>query len=335
RAQAGCLDCHKPWEGPVQARCAECHARPDHQPTQARTPDCSECHFEHRGTESLTRVDDGSCVSCHGNLTVRGGGEPRVARSIRAFPEAHADFRVAKTDPAVLRFGHRKHLEKPVLTPEGERVRLECESCHVAAAGASPTEMRPVDYETACASCHLLTFDPALADEAAPHGDPRRVREFLIAVYSDRRDQALSIREIRRRILREPEARPVIDLSARASRAVVEAERYLYGTACRECHEVDLEARPVPAVTPPGIPAGWLAAIPFPHDRHLRIAELACTDCHTTAAGSRETSDVLIPGIAFCGGCHGGNGKPPGKAAIRPGPLGCRGCHDYHPEDMG
>jgi hypothetical protein len=344
RAGAGCMDCHVPFRGPAGSQCAECHARPEHS-VRAANPDCSECHFEHRGKESLTRVSDSSCVACHGVLEVT-SGVPAVDRTIQSFPETHPEFSVriggrrlplaqaAGADPTPLRFGHRRHLEKPMLTPTGERVALTCESCHKASSeeGVGPTEMRAVEYETACAGCHLLTFDPRLDDQQAPHGEPARVREFLVAMYSDRRDQALSIREARRRLIRGgPSPVPRLDLSARATEAVVDAERYLYGTACQECHTVDMDAGLVPAVARPAIPAGWLDPIPFPHERHLRVAGMVCADCHAGAERSAATSDVLIPGISTCGGCHGGTGQPPGRAVMRPGPSQCWECHKYHP----
>jgi hypothetical protein len=156
------------------------------------------------------------------------------------------------------------------------------------------------------------------------------VREFLLRVYSDRRE-VLSIGELRRRILRNPRSLPPIDLNRRANEAILDAERYLYGIACQKCHEVDMEAARVPAVTPPDLPPRWLVrSKPFPHDRHQ--TGLACADCHGGAAASTATADVLIPGIDACAGCHGGDAKPPGQAKRRPGPDDCRSCHVYHPE---
>jgi hypothetical protein len=110
---------------------------------------------------------------------------------------------------------------------------------------------------------------------------------------------------------------------------VLDAERYLYGIACQKCHLVDMDATPVPAVTPPRIPPSWLdRSKPFPHDRHQ--TDIVCEDCHAGAATSTVTADVLIPGLEACSGCHGGSGKPPGEAKRRSGPTDCRSCHEYH-----
>lgn len=330
RKGVGCMDCHAPWKGPTKTQCSDsaCHPRTEHQPRQALDPDCSDCHFEHRGERSLTLVDDRSCVRCHGALEVAGGGRPSVATAIASFPAEHPDFSRPQTDSTELRFGHAKHLAKPILTTEGQRVQLVCADCHQVAKQASPTAMRPIEYETACARCHPLTFDPRLTDEQAPHEHPERVQEFLLRVYSDRRG-ALSIGELRRRLLRNPRSLPPIDFSRRANEAVLDAERYLYGIACQKCHVVDMEATPVPAVTPPEIPSRWLTrSKPFPHDRHQ--TGLACEDCHAQAAASVVTSDVLVPGLDACAGCHGGSSKPPGEAKRRPGSNDCRSCHVYH-----
>jgi hypothetical protein len=263
-------------------------------------------------------------------LEIAGGGRPSVATAIASFPDRHPDFSLPQSDPAALRFGHAKHLVKPILTTEGRRVQLVCSDCHKVDKDGGLTAMRPVEYETACARCHPLTFDPRLADEQAPHGEALRVREFLLRVYLYRQD-VLSIGELRRRLLRNPRSLPPIDLSRRANEAVLDAERYLYGIACQKCHTVDMEAARVPAVAPPHIPPRWLArSKPFPHDRHQ--TGLACADCHDRAAASVVTSDVLIPGIAACAGCHGGDAEPPGEAKRRPGPHDCRSCHGYHPQ---
>lgn len=343
-----CAGCHRPWSGPVEQQCLTCHAdKQKHQPRQAFDPPCADCHLEHRAAASLALVNDGRCVDCHGDLTVKGresGAVPAVARRITSFPAGHADFSVTlapgrrlpvgvaaatRADPARLKFGHLLHLGRALKRPDGTPAALRCESCHEVAEEARPTGMKPVRYQAACAACHPLTFDPRLGDQQAPHGDATRVREFLVRTYSDRRDATLSGREIRSRMVRGTAPLAPIDLSARASRAVIEAERYLYGSACGECHDVDLDA-PVPRVTKPALPGQWLPYSRFAHSDH-QIEGLQCVHCHTTAAASRETADVLIPGIAACGGCHGGSGRPPGQAEVRTGSGQCRGCHDYHP----
>ena len=50
---------------------------------------------------------------------------------------------------------------------------------------------------------------------------------------------------------------------------------------------------------------------------------MKCEDCHA-ARNSKESADVLIPGIANCRACHGG------AHAGDKVPTSCIACHDYH-----
>ena len=49
---------------------------------------------------------------------------------------------------------------------------------------------------------------------------------------------------------------------------------------------------------------------------------LICTECHAKAKTSRETADVLIPGIETCRDCH----RPGADSAE----SRCFECHVYH-----
>jgi Inner membrane component of T3SS, cytoplasmic domain/Class III cytochrome C family len=201
----------------------------------------------------------------------------------------------------------------------------------IAAAGG-PTGIVPIAYETSCTTsgCHPLTFDNRRPDQVAPHASPRRVREFLVSVYSDRRGADESVADQYRRLIRGAgtQARG-IDYGGQAQGAVVLAERYLYGTACKECHVVDTNARPLPRVTWTPIPARWLPNGRFQHLDHPGD----CRQCHGAAADSTVAADVLLPAIAICRTCHGGGG---GAAQVRAGtapaaPTDCLSCHRYHP----
>lgn len=77
-----------------------------------------------------------------------------------------------------------------------------------------------------------------------------------------------------------------------------------------------------PSVRPTKVPTRWLDHARFSHTRH---EVLGCADCHVNAGASKETTDVLLPGIASCTACHGGGG-----AVSR-----CTTCHDYHDHDTG
>lgn len=347
RQEVGCFQCHAPWKGPATVNCGsdDCHPRADHQPRQAVTPDCSDCHFEHRGQRKLTFVDDASCVACHGDLQVKGGGAPRFARSVRAFPAAHADFSVTlaeggrlavaeaaavRADPGTVRLNHARHLKPNLIGPEG-RETLTCASCHQP--GPGPTGMVAVSFERHCQRCHRLTFDDARPEKEALHGEPRDVYSNLVSVYQLDEGRMGSLRERRRSIVRRPGADLGLDLSGSVRRQVEAAENHVYRTACVKCHEVDLNAQPVPAVARALIQGEWLPYSHFDHGEHreTRIRGLTCEACHAGAAESSVTADVLLPGIGSCGGCHG-EGRPPGEAELRSARNDCRECHAYHPQ---
>jgi FHA domain-containing protein/class III cytochrome C family protein len=191
----------------------------------------------------------------------------------------------------------------------------------------------PITYETSCTTsgCHPLTFDNRRPDQLAPHASPQRVREFLVSVYSDRRGANESVGDQYRRLIRGAGAQPRgIDYGGQAQGAVVLAERYLYGTACKECHVVDINARPLPKVTWTPIPARWLPHGRFQHLHHLG----PCQQCHAAAVASTVAADVLLPSIAICRTCHGGgSGAAQVKAGKAPAaPTDCLSCHRYHPD---
>jgi hypothetical protein len=344
RQQVGCFKCHTPWKGPTSVSCADarCHPRLDHQPRQAFTPACADCHFEHRGQASLTVVSDANCVTCHGDLKVK-SGEPAFARHVMAFPEGHADFSLTlpqggrlpvaeavarRVDPGTVRLNHALHLKKDLIGPEG-RVTLVCRDCHQP--GPGPTGMKPVSFALHCDRCHRLTFDSAKPDAEAPHTEPRTVHNELLAVYSVNEGRMGSFRERRRIIVRNPGATMGLNLSARVRYQAEEAESHLYRTACVKCHAMDLDARPFPTVARAGTPGEWLPLSRFRHGDHVNIQGMTCEACHARATASTATADLLLPGIEACGGCHGGNGRPPGNTVAKGGPRGCLGCHTYHP----
>jgi hypothetical protein len=344
RQNVGCFDCHAPWKGPATASCSECHPRGYHQLRQASNPDCSDCHFEHRGQKNLILMSDARCVACHGDLQVKGGGAPAFARSITGFPEKHADFSVTlagggrlplaeavarRADPGTVRLNHALHLKPGLISPEG-RTQLVCGDCH--APGKGPTGLVRVNYERHCQRCHRLTFDDARPDEEALHGEPREVYAGLVRVYQLDEGRMRSMGERRRAVIHRTGADLGLNVSAGLRAQVEEAENHVYRTACVKCHAVDMDARPYPVVARARFQGEWLPFSHFDHGKHLEkdIKGLTCATCHTAAAASTATADVLLPGIAACGGCHG-PGKPPGNAELRSGRNDCRECHAYHP----
>ena len=69
-----------------------------------------------------------------------------------------------------------------------------------------------------------------------------------------------------------------------------------------------------------GLP--WLNRVGFSHRAHRAVT---CTSCHTAALSSRETSDILIPGLKTCMACHGNSGTSLDY---------CSQCHSYHDKSV-
>jgi hypothetical protein len=75
----------------------------------------------------------------------------------------------------------------------------------------------------------------------------------------------------------------------------------------------------LPKVDPARITTRWLPHARFDHDAHRGFS---CVGCHGMALTSKETSDVLVPGIENCKTCHA---PGPDHAESR-----CFECHTYH-----
>lgn len=334
-AAHGCASCHRPWRGPADAACGECH-RPQAAPhaellaagaAAGAVPACRSCHPEHRPDEPLIELAaDGPCVACHRDLAALPGaaGAIRVAAEVTSFAAAHPELvspaRAAAGDPTALDFGHRKHLAPGLRGPAGAE-SLGCESCHLP--DPETGRMQPVSFADHCQRCHRLTFDPAFPERQAPHGDPQLVEDFLIGLYSrGGGEAAASLRQRRLDLISGGGGRQ--ELPSGIDRQVSDAARTLFGSACDTCHRVDLDAQPLPAVTPPAVPERWLDA----RFSHLDHREAACDACHAGAAASDSTADLLLPGIAACRECHGD--RPGAGVAGWGGALGCAQCHPYH-----
>ena len=58
----------------------------------------------------------------------------------------------------------------------------------------------------------------------------------------------------------------------------------------------------------------------FDHQAHRLVS---CESCHAKASTSKDTADILLPGIETCQACHR-SGKANAAEAR------CFECHDYH-----
>jgi len=321
-----CAQCHTPWRAIEDQKCEVCHAGPVHQATQSRTPPCGDCHSEHRPGPVLADMPDFKCAQCHGALTVRGGGEPLKVRDreIERFAAGDHPEILPAGDTAVLALNHALHLAPNLLSGDGTRVQLDCADCHVV--GGAVVQ---VTFEQHCQRCHDLRFDDRLPELEAPHGDLDGMLRAILGTYVKDRDglAALSRQDLRRLVFDRGGA--VASFDEQTRRLARRASREMVRLRCVKCHAVRDPGGPDAEVVPPNLPRQWYTAAHFTHGPHLQIAGINCDTCHAPARTSRQTRDVLLPGIASCLPCHG----IPGEGGETPHgwtPTRCVTCHYYH-----
>jgi hypothetical protein len=314
-----CDRCHQPWRGPSESRCQECHGTQIHHPEQAFVPSCLMCHAEHHEQPALSRVASRQCLVCHAALKTRSGQAPRFEKRITDFTADHPEFAITvktgavekrlrlsdtgarQADSTKIKLNHALHLKRNLQGPKGP-VRLFCKDCHVPSPDGNL--MLPVSYEAQCRDCHQLKFDSRLPGRVVPHATPEIVEAYLKAVYA------------------EPTGQTAIP----APRVARDAETRLFANVCGECHHVNPTNLPLPVIEKSDIPDRWFQHARFSHRSH-RVIE--CNGCHTRAARSRKTEDVLIPGMEICQGCHRKDDAGSLWQRIA-APTECITCHSYH-----
>jgi len=189
--------------------------------------------------------------------------------------------------------------------------------------------MSPILYATQCAGCHVkdLQFDRRF-DQAAPHDKPEVVQAFLIQKYSDyfaTHPGAMNEPIAPERILPGKFKTPLPVAHTRQdwiNQQVMLADTLLFDKGCKLCHVMIEDSTPLPQVTKSSIPTRWLLHADFNHNSH-RL--LACVACHNRTPDSKDTADILLPGIASCRSCHQDQGARHDAAAGN-----CSECHSYH-----
>jgi hypothetical protein len=302
--------------------CLACHDGPEHQAQQMFTPVCTDCHVEHQGSFRLAFTKDQSCTQCHSDLKTK-NGKTTFAASISSFDSGHPEFAVLRSgarDPGTIRFGHQVHLKKDLRGPRGV-VQLKCADCHVRTESPSGG-MAPIDFQKHCAECHPLDFDQRFS-EPVPHKKPEIVMDFVVQKFTQY--IAAHPQEVHMadpadpRILRPP-LPPARDAAEWISRRVSDTQQLLWRKTCKECHTLNVrEGAALPEVAPAAIKTRWFTNAWFDHESHQM---LVCTECHGRASTSKETSDVLLPGIQTCQQCHR-SGREAAEAR-------CFECHVYH-----
>ncbi len=359
-----CTACHlTPFQRVRNEQCEKCHAGVQHH-VDIRTADvalfqgqrCANCHFEHKTPATLVLRDQRLCTDCHARID-RLKADAGV-ENVADFGAAHPELRIAvltqvgtatavrwqpqwldRSAPATfiershLRFSHEKHLDpQGVKSPTGERV-LHCEDCH--RPNASGRQMLPIRMESQCSGCHRLLFDEHDPTSTIPHGDLptvfRTLREHFSRQYLE--SGSAPAHDSPGEGLRRPgaDARQMTLDEQRRARNWAEGEslkvarELLEKRVCVDCHEVTKLAGNTGfdqwRVAPVRLTENWMPRARFNHAAHLSEA---CTSCHTSAAGSKRSSDILMPQIARCRECHGGVGDATKLSSD------CLMCHRFH-----
>lgn len=367
-----CGQCHQEWFGTGKRLlrgderfpsvrdddCRKCHDGAIHHENQASTPNCVECHREHRGQMVLAHVADAHCTACHANLQVdpSKGGPRKYQEKITSFNGDHPTFverAGGLNDPGTVRFNHQKHLAlrvkdfeaRPAIEASLKALQArQCNTCH--APDADQRYMQPISYNKHCAVCHPLgvsvdvdTTDAKLREDVeklrqqlVPHPASGESAETVQAILRDRFTRFFDAHAERLNVTGAsqpprpiPGHRPSQEQKKEwVDRQLQLAERRLFAadTGCAYCHtEVSEAARKdgeLPDYAPPCIRERWFPHSRFSHDSH-RMVE--CTECHGKVRELSQTSDVMMPEITTCQKCH----NP--QVGAR---SDCIECHRYH-----
>lgn len=353
---SACVDCHRTTHDHIMpARLALTELGP--------TPRCATCHREHNEPATfLVNSGDGMCVDCHGDPK-HGFGRIEVDRVLGFGLERHPEFKahllassaaaagagftyewktvIAALDQAVeqsnLKFSHQQHLDPDRVLRRGDSQPMNCADCHRLESDGE--HFAPISMEGQCAACHELTFDPSAPDRQLPHGKPREVvltlQDYFTRKFSDP-NAGRATRERRRLPGHQEEEETCtgvpFDCAMRSARKEIESQFTRRG--CIGCHGViDTQASNVFdrfQVVPIRFARDYFPASHFDHRSHQIQGKLtgdaACLSCHA-AKKSKDSSDLMVPGITKCAQCHGD------KAAAGRVTVQCVSCHEYHPRE--
>jgi len=206
-----CLTCH---DGPIHhvwevkyVECSECHV--EHRGrvslSAASNQACARCHSDLRAS--------GGSPQYASHINSLEDGHPQFAA-----------LKEGSHDPGTIKLNHSMHMRPIRRSPNSPNVQLSCSDCHqpVAALAGAPWPyadtkysgasvsyndvdsfraagtsgftphnpatgrelMAPVKFATACAACHLLTFDKRF-DEGVPHDKAEVVQRFLVKKFTE------------------------------------------------------------------------------------------------------------------------------------------------------
>lgn len=351
-----CESCHQtPFVQVRDQACLSCHGNIQHHadPAEAmmvglKNTACEGCHKEHNGAQGAILRADAFCTACHADLSKHmqktklldasdfGRQHPQFRPTVQSdladggWMRASLDTNPPPRDLSGLKYPHDKHLVAAgVRHPELGNIKLECGNCHRPDSGG--VSLLPIRFEADCHGCHKLRFDALAPDREMPHGDAKKAKAFIRDFYAARALQGgledpAAPEAVRRRpgqqMLTPAEKLEALAWAEAKSKSVLTGK---FGPGlCGECHALKEGDDGLFDVAAPDIPLSWQPLSRFPHNRHR---EVACVDCHK-APTSIAATDLLLPGIATCRSCHGGE-KASEKVAST-----CVSCHKFHQPGM-
>lgn len=345
--QGRCVDCHREHEGPLRL-------------ANTVQSDCTGCHTDL--TSRLSGVRFGNVVDFGRNAPrpdPDGHPEFRPLALINWEGDRPLLTRVAlrgARENSNLSFPHEMHLDSQGGVARmaqrlgqryGGRQGLSCADCHTPTPDG--TSFQPVNMEEDCSSCHSLGFQQqGNVVRTLRHGAPDQVVADLREFYRGRapaRPAQLSAAARRRPgdIGQVRAALQYAQARAGANMSAVQAIQSVFRPdgACGECHVVEQRGPLDFHVRPVAFPTRYLLHGWFSHAPHRRTewprespaiprgavfeGDQACLSCHVQAGSSRASTDLMLPDMASCQSCHGGEGGR--REAVE---SGCAMCHDYH-----
>jgi len=333
--------------GQDPGRCVDCHTEHEGSQRMVPTPQqfCADCHDDIRSRLPDTRLASASDFE-------RGHPEFQAAVLIRWDNDTPRMQRVSldrnPREMSNLKFPHDLHLDpRGGAAQMGRRLgarygfgdSLQCSDCHVPTPDG--TRFQPPNMEADCGMCHSLAFDEIGGTiRTLRHGSPNQVIADVRGLYraggpqrptdlATDRERPGDIAQIRAAI---QVARARAGTQTRADQAIRGV--FSQGGACFDCHEViqPTDGSLNYGIRPVAFPTrymlnGWFDHRPHqivqrPGQRRQEGAE-ACASCHVAATSSNAT-DLLLPNLASCRTCHGG------ETTSAPIPSTCAMCHDFH-----
>ncbi len=332
-------------------RCVDCHTEHEGSQQIPATPQrfCSDCHADLDARLGDTRLGDAADFEelhpeFQPTLLIRWDGEQPLMRRVSLAQRPR--------EASNLKFPHALHLDatggvaqmaRRLSATYGFGARLECADCHV----PTPDGVRfqPPDMEGDCGMCHSLAFEQIDGIvRTLRHGEPRQVvadiRSFYRAGLRQRPSSLASPRsrpgDVNQARVAVQRARAGAAAGARADLAVRAVFSPPHGT-CFECHQVVAPAGGTLAygIRPVAFPTRYMLHGWFDHRAHRIVqrpgrrrieGSQACLSCHDAGASS-DAADLLIPNVASCRACHGG------ETSGLPVESRCAMCHDYHMDE--